>query len=159
MKVIIGISDMKISNNAKDTLITYSLGSCIGVVIWDPVVKVGGLLHYMLPESKLDKARAQKNPYMFADTGIPALFKEAYKLGAVKNRLVVKAVGGSQLLDPSGLFSIGKRNYLLMSKLFEKNKIVVAKEDIGGSVNRTVSLDVGTGRVLLKVSGRGESEL
>lgn len=159
MKIIVGISDMKISNNPKDTLITYSLGSCIGVVIWDPAVKVGGLLHYMLPESKLDRARAQQNPYMFADTGIPALFKDSYELGAVKSRLIVRVVGGSQLLDPTGLFSIGKRNYLIMRKLFEKNKINVSKEDIGGSVNRTVRLDIGTGRVLLKVSGKGEFEI
>ncbi|OKY76281.1 MAG: chemotaxis protein CheD [Desulfobulbaceae bacterium DB1] len=159
MKVIVGISDMKVSNNAKETLITYSLGSCIGLVIWDPAVKVGGLLHYMLPESKLDRERARKNPYMFADTGIPCLFKEAYLLGAIKSRLVVKVVGGAQILDPTGLFSIGKRNYLLLRQLFKKNNISIAKEDIGGSVNRTVSLEIGSGRVLLKVSGRGEFEL
>jgi chemotaxis protein CheD len=110
MKVTVGISDMKVSNNVKETLITYSLGSCIGVLIWDPLVKVGGLLHYMLPDSRLDKERAQQRPYMFADTGIPALFKECYSLGAVKGRLIVKVVGGSQILDPTGLFSIGKRN-------------------------------------------------
>lgn len=159
MKIIVGISDMKVSKNPTDILITYSLGSCIGVAIWDPVVKVGGLLHYMLPESKIDRERAAKTPYMFGDCGIPMLFREAYKLGASKSRLVVKAVGGSQLLDPTGLFNIGKRNYLIMQKLFERNKIVVAKEDIGGSVNRTVSLHVGTGRTLLKVSGKGEYEL
>lgn len=159
MKVIVGISDMKVSNNVKETLITYSLGSCIGVVIWDPMVKVGGLLHYMLPDSRLDQARAQKKPFMFADTGIPALFKECYSLGAVKGRLIVKVVGGSQILDPTGLFSIGKRNYLILNKLFDKNHITIAAEDIGGSVNRTVSLEIGTGRVHLKVSGRGEFEL
>jgi chemotaxis protein CheD len=96
---------------------------------------------------------------MFADTGIPAMFKDSYELGAAKSRLIVKVVGGSQLLDPTGLFSIGKRNYLILCKLFQKNKINVAKEDIGGSVNRTVSLDVATGRVLLKVSGKGEFEI
>lgn len=159
MNIIVGIADMKLSKNPTETLITYSLGSCIGVVIWDPVVKVGGLLHYMLPEAKLDKGRAEKKPYMFGDSGIPALFKEAFNLGAVKSRLIVRAVGGSQINDPSGVFSIGKRNYLLMKKLFEKNNIVVKKEDIGGSVTRTVSLEVGTGRVLLKVSGKGEFEL
>jgi len=159
MKLIVGISDMKVSNNVKETLITYSLGSCIGVVIWDPMVKVGGLLHYMLPDSRLDKDRVQKKPFMFADTGIPALFKECYSLGAVKSRLIVKVVGGSQILDPTGFFSIGKRNYLILSKLFAKNHITIAAEDIGGSVNRTVSLEIGTGRVHLKVSGRGEFEL
>jgi len=159
MKVTVGISDMKVSNNVKETLITYSLGSCIGVLIWDPLVKVGGLLHYMLPDSRLDKERAQQRPYMFADSGIPALFKECYSLGAVKSRLIVKVVGGSQILDPTGLFSIGKRNYLMLSKLFDRNHVTIAAEDIGGSVNRTVSLEIGTGRVLLKVSSRGEFEL
>lgn len=159
MKVTVGIADMKVSNNFKETMITYSLGSCIGVLIWDPLVKVGGLLHYMLPDSRLDKDRAQQRPYMFADTGIPALFKECYSLGAVKGRLIVKVVGGSQILDPTGLFSIGKRNYLMLSKLFDRNHVTIVAEDIGGSVNRTVSLEIGTGRVLLKVSGRGEFEL
>ena len=159
MKLIVGISDMKVSNTPGDVIITYSLGSCIGLVIWDPKVHVGGLLHYMLPESKLDKDRAQKKPFMFGDTGIPFLFRAAYELGAVKNRLIVKAVGGSQLLDSSGVFNIGKRNYAIMRKLFEKNNITIAREDIGGTVNRTVSLDVKTGRVLLKVSGKGEFEI
>ena len=159
MKKIVGISDMQVSKGAKDTLITYSLGSCIAVIIWDPVVKVGGLLHFMLPDSKLDKNRAALTPYMFADSGIPPMFREAYAYGAKKDRLVVKAVGGSQLLDPSGLFNIGQRNYQMMMRLFQKNRITIAKEDIGGSVNRTVSLDVGTGRTVLKVSGRGKFEL
>jgi chemotaxis protein CheD len=159
MKIIVGISDMKVSKKPGDVLITYSLGSCIGVVIWDPKVKVGGLLHYMLPESKLDKERAKKKPFMFGDTGIPNLFRAAYELGASKNRIIVKAVGGSQLLDSSGVFNIGKRNYAIMKKLFEKNNISIAKEDIGGTVNRTISLDVKTGRVVLKVSGKGEFEI
>lgn len=159
MKIIVGISDMKVSNRPGDELITYSLGSCIGLVIWDPLVKAGGLLHYMLPESKLDKERAMRKPYMFGDTGIPSLFKALYELGASKNRLIVKAVGGSQLLDSSGIFNIGTRNYAIMRKLFERNKVAIVKEDIGGTVNRTISLDVSTGRVWLKVSGRGEFEL
>lgn len=159
MKKIVGISDMQISNNARDTLITYSLGSCIAVIIWDPVVKVGGLLHFMLPDSKLDKDRATVNPYMFADSGIPAMFRQAYAYGAKKDRLVVKAVGGAQLLDPSGLFNIGQRNYQIMQRLFQKNKISIAKEDIGGSVNRTVSLEVDSGRTVLRVSGRGRFEI
>ena len=71
MKIVVGISDMKVSNKPGDVLVTYSLGSCIGVVLWDPVAKVGGLLHYMLPDSSLDKDKAQDKPFMFADSGIP----------------------------------------------------------------------------------------
>jgi chemotaxis protein CheD len=159
MKLVVGISDMKVSNKPEDTLITYSLGSCIGVVIWDPVAKVGGVLHYMLPDSSLDAEKAKLKPYMFADSGIPKLFKETYKYGAVKSRMVVKVVGGSQIMDTSGMFNIGKRNNAVLRKIFWKNKIMIAKEDVGGTGNRTVSLDIGTGITRLKVSGRGEFEL
>ncbi|HSR36581.1 MAG TPA: chemotaxis protein CheD [Desulfurivibrionaceae bacterium] len=159
MKLVVGISDMKVSNQPDDVLITYSLGSCIGVVIWDPVAKVGGLLHYMLPDSSLDKEKAQGKPFMFADSGIPLLFKETYKFGAVKNRLIVKVVGGSQIMDNAGIFNIGKRNHAVLRKMFWKNNIMIAKEDVGGTGNRTVSLEIGTGITRLKVSGRGEFEL
>lgn len=159
MKIVVGISDMKVSNNPDDVLITYSLGSCVGVVIWDPEAKVAGLLHYMLPDSSLDKDKAQLKPFMFADTGIPRLFKETYKYGAVKSRMVIKVVGGSQIMDNSGIFNIGKRNYAVLRKIFWKNKILISKEDVGGTGNRTVSIVAGTGVTTLKVSGRGEFEL
>ena len=159
MKLVVGISDMKVSNKPDDVLITYSLGSCIGVVIWDPVAKVGGMLHYMLPDSSLDSEKAKSKPFMFADTGIPRLFKETYKFGAVKSRLIVKVVGGSQIMDETGVFNIGKRNHAVMRKMFWKNKIMVAKEDVGGSSNRTVSLEIGTGITRLKVSGKGVFDL
>ncbi len=159
MKIIVGISDMKVSNKPDDVLITYSLGSCIGVIIWDPVAKVGGLLHYMLPDSSLDKDKAEAKPFMFADTGIPRLFKETYKFGANKTRMIVKVVGGSQIMDTSGVFNIGKRNHASLRKIFWKNKIMIAKEDVGGSGNRTVSLEIGTGITHLKLSGREEYQL
>ncbi len=159
MKIVVGISDMRVSNNPEDVLLTYSLGSCIGVIIWDPQARVAGLLHYMLPDSSLDREKAQQKPFMFADTGIPRLFKEAYKYGAVKSRLVVKVVGGSQVMDSSGLFNIGKRNQAVLRRIFWKNNIMITREDVGGPGNRTVSIDVGTGVTMLKVSGRGEFEL
>jgi chemotaxis protein CheD len=159
MKIIVGISDMKVSNRPEDVLITYSLGSCIGVLIWDPMARVGGLLHYMLPDSSIDREKAQARPFMFADTGIPRLFKETYRFGAVKERLIVKVVGGSQIMDNAGVFNIGKRNHAILRKMFWKNQIMVAAEDVGGSGNRTVSLEVGTGVTRLKVSGRGEFEI
>jgi len=159
MKIIVGISDMRIGTKPDDVLVTYSLGSCIGVALWDPQVKVGGLLHYMLPDSGIDKEKAASKPFMFADTGVPRLFKEMYKHGAEKSRLKVYVVGGSQVMDESGMFNIGKRNHLIIRKMFWKNKVTVTKEDVGGSVNRTISLNVGTGEVILKVSGKGEVTL
>ena len=116
---------MKVSNRIESVLITYSLGSCIGVAVYDKIARVGGLLHYMLQESSLDPAKAQKNPFMFADTGIPSLFKEAYKLGARKQRMMVIVAGGSQALDQKGFFNIGKRNYMALKKMFWKNNVMV----------------------------------
>ena len=159
MKVIIGVSDMKVSNNPEDTLITYSLGSCIGVIIYDREAKAGGLLHYMLPDSTIDKTKAAKNPYMFADTGIPQLFKSSYQLGAKKNRMRVIIAGGSQILDQKGFFNIGKRNHMSLKKMFFKNNVITDFEDIGGSVNRTIRLDIGTGDVYIKTSGLGEVKI
>ncbi len=159
MKRIIGVADMAISNSPNEVLITYSLGSCIAVVIYDPMVKVGRLLHYMLPECSIDPEKARRNPAMFADSGISTLFKQSYQFGAKKDSIIVKAAGGAQILDENGVFNIGKRNYVAMRKIFWKNNVMLAAEHVGGSVNRTVRLDMSTGRVFLKVSGLGELEL
>lgn len=159
MNIIVGVADMKVSNDPEAILVTHSLGSCIGLAIYDPVVKAGGLLHYMLPESSLDGRKAKKNPYMFGDTGIPLLFKETYKLGAKKSRLKVIVVGGSQILDQKGFFNIGKRNYLILRKLFWKNNMMAGFEDVGGNVNRTLKLEVESGQAWLKVSGIGEKKI
>jgi chemotaxis protein CheD len=159
MNLIVGVSDMKVSNDMEAELVTYSLGSCIGVAIYDAVARVGGLLHYMLPESSLDPEKARKNPYMFADTGIPALFKTAYKLGAKKQRLKVVVVGGSQILDQKGFFNIGRRNEAAVRKMFHRNNVIIDYTDIGGVVNRTIKLAVDNGDIWLKVSGKGEKKL
>lgn len=154
MDQVVDIADMQVSGDPLVTLVTYSLGSCIGVSIWDPVVHAGGMLHYMLPESSLSLEKAKANPDMFADTGIPHLFRAVYELGAVKKRLIVKVAGGSQLLDNNGTFNIGKRNYVMLRKIFWKNGVLIDSEDVGGSVSRTVRLDVQTGRVTIRNRGK-----
>jgi len=159
MDIVVGVGDMKISNDPEDVLVTYSLSSCIGLAIYDPVAKVGGLLHYMLPESSLDGNKARKNPYMFGDTGIPLLFKETYKLGAKKNRLKVIVVGGAQILDQKGFFNIGKRNHTLLRKMFWKNNVMIDYEEVGGTVNRTIRLEIESGQAWLKVSGIGVKKI
>ena len=113
----------------------------------------------MLPESSLDQAKAQKNPFMFADTGIPLLFKEAYKLGAKKQRMRVIVVGGSQVLDQKGFFNIGKRNCMAVRKMFWKNNVMIDFEEVGGFSHRTIKLVVKSGQVLLRTSGTGEREI
>jgi len=159
MKIVVGIADMKVSNKPGDVLITYSLGSCIGLVIWDPLVRVAGMLHFMLPDPGPDKSKAEQRPFMFASYGVPALFKAAYALGADKSRLLVKVVGGAQVMDDAGVFNIGKRNYEILMRMFAKNNICISRENIGGNVNRTVSIEVDNGKTVLKVSGRGEFQL
>ncbi len=159
MVKIVGVAAMEVCQDLQAVLVTYSLGSCIGVSLYDPVAKVGGLLHYMLPESQIDPQKAQKNPFMFADTGIPLLFKTAYQYGATKNRIIVKAAGGSQILDDTGFFNIGKRHYIALRKILWKNNILIKAEDIGGQVSRTVRLELATGKVWLKYSKGVEKEL
>ena len=157
--IIVGVADMQVTRDLESVLITYSLGSCIGVAIHDPVAKVGGLLHFMLPDSQIDPQKAQRKPFMFADTGIPILFKEAYKLGAEKQRMTVKVAGGSQIMDESGHFNIGKRNYMALRKIFWTNNVLIRAEDIGGNVNRTLSIEISSGKVWVKNSGNGTVEI
>jgi len=155
---IVGVSEMKVSNKSGDMLVTYSLGSCLGVTVYDPVVRVGGIIHCMLPFSRIDMQRAQKSPAMFVDTGIPALFEKAYGLGAKKDRMVLKVAGASRILDDEGIFRIGDRNYAALRKILWKNNILIATEDIGGTSSRTMSLNIDTGQVIIKYRG-GEKEL
>lgn len=159
MRIIVGVSDMKVSNDPQNEIITYSLGSCIGLVVFDPVVKAGGILHYMLPESSLDREKAERNPFMFADSGIPYLFKETYKYNAIKKRMKVYVFGGSQILDQKGFFNIGKRNYMALKKILFKNNVLINYEDVGGNVNRTVRLEISTGNIFVKTSGSSEVKI
>ncbi len=141
---------MLVTADRQSCLVTYSLGSCIGLAIYDPVAKVGGLLHYMLPDSTIDQNKAKNKPAMFADTGIPRLFKGAYELGLDKKRARIAVVGGAQILDKSGRFNIGKRNYTALRNMFWKNNVLIDAEDVGGTVSRTVFLDIGTGKVWIR---------
>ena len=157
--IVIGIADLKVSNNKDDVLITYALGSCIAVAIYDPSAKVAGLLHYMLPDSSLDALKARANPGMFADTGIPLLFKCCYNLGADKKRIVVKVAGGASILDNTNYFRIGEKNIMALRQIFWRNKVFIDSEDTGKNCNRTVRLDVADGKVVVKSSGGTNKEL
>jgi chemotaxis protein CheD len=159
MQVVVGVADMKVSNQQSEVLVTHALGSCIGVAIYDPAAKVGGILHFMLPDSNLDPGKAQEHPHMFADTGLPLLFRECYRLGAQKSRLRVKVTGGSQVLGNREFFQIGRRNYAALRKIFLKNNVLINNEDVGGTKARTLFLEVATGNVWIKVMGQNTIEL
>lgn len=157
--VVVGIADCIVTNSIETSLVTYALGSCIAVTAYDPVVRVGGLLHFMLPDSELNRNKAKLNPYIFADTGIAALLDRCVQLGAKRQRIVVKAAGGAQVMDEGGLFNIGKRNQLALRKVPWKTGVLLEAEDIGGTASRTVRLEISTGRLLLRVAGRPEREI
>jgi chemotaxis protein CheD len=157
--IIVSIADLKLSNKPGDVLVTFALGSCIGISIYDPTAKVGGLLHYMLPDSTLDSGKAQGQPAMFADTGIPLLFKSCYRLGAEKKRLIVKVAGGASILDDAQFFRIGQKNITAMRKIFWKNNVMIEAEDTGLTYNRTMRLDLTTGKVTIKSSAGTTKEI
>jgi chemotaxis protein CheD len=151
--VVVGIADCKVSDDPQSELVTYALGSCVAVMIHDPHVRVGGLLHFMLPESGIDRVKAQDRPFMFADTGIPLLFHSAYAKGAEKRRLLVSVAGGAQMMDDRGVFNIGKRNCLAVRKILWKAGVMVQSENLGGTDSRTVRMDVATGKISLSEGG------
>ena len=153
-RVIVGVADMAVSNNQDIVLITYSLGSCIGMTIYDPVAHVGGLLHAMLPDSALDPGKATVQPAMFVDTGLRALFNAASKLKAEKERVQICVAGASQILDSSDAFSIGRRNHDAMARLLEEHRLAIMAEQVGGLVSRTMYLNLRNGEVRLRVSGQ-----
>jgi chemotaxis protein CheD len=159
MNVVVGVADCQISQDHDAMLVTYALGSCIAVAIHDSAAGVGGLLHFMLPESSIDLVKAESNPFMFADTGIPLLFRRAYEHGAEKRRITVRLAGGAQIMDESGIFNIGKRNCLAVRKILWKAGVLVHGEAVGGTVSRTVRLEVGSGRFWLRGPGGTEEEM
>jgi chemotaxis protein CheD len=158
-QLVVGISDCVVSNDAAAVLVTYALGSCIAVSIYDPMARVGGLLHIMLPESQIDQQRAEQTPFMFADTGVPLLFRKAYEQGAAKARLVVRLAGGAQVMDDARIFNIGKRNYLAVRKILWKAGVFIQAEAVGGDVSRTVRLDLSSGSFWIREGGTKEWEI
>ncbi|MBN1824777.1 MAG: chemotaxis protein CheD [Candidatus Eisenbacteria bacterium] len=153
-QITVDISDIQVSADPGAVIVTYALGSCIAVMVHDPVRGAGGMIHYMLPLSATSPDKAKSKPAMFADTGIPLLFEKMYELGCQKKDMVVKVAGGGALYDDKGTFNIGKRNYTVLRKMFWKNEIIIAAEDVGGAKSRTVRLHVGSGRVVVRSQGK-----
>ncbi|MBN1362382.1 MAG: chemotaxis protein CheD [Sedimentisphaerales bacterium] len=152
-RIVVDVSDAKVSANPSDVLVTYSLGSCIGVCLYDPAVHVGGMLHYQLPSSKMDPQRAQSKPLMFADTGMDLLLDKLVAMGANKKRLNVKLAGGAAMATGPQGFDIGKRNYLAIRKILWSNGMFINAEDVGGDTARNLYMDLADGTVTVRSSG------
>jgi chemotaxis protein CheD len=147
-RIVIGIGEFAVAAKPEATIVTHALGSCIAVCLFDADAGVAGMLHFLLPESKLNPERAQKQPGAFADTGIPLLFQTAYKHGADKKRCKVKLLGGASIAGAGGGgLDVGKRNAMAAKRLLWQNGVMVHGEALGGSESRTVSLSVADGRL------------
>jgi chemotaxis protein CheD len=149
----VGVADMKISNDPESSLVTYALGSCIAVVAYDPAARVGGLLHFQLPEAAGYEAQARNNPHKFGDTGILALFDAVYAAGAQKNRLVIGIFGGANMMQDERIFQIGLRNARSAKKILWQNSLFIKHEDVGGTTNRTITLELDSGLIRMKKDG------
>jgi chemotaxis protein CheD len=152
-EIIVGMADCRFGSAAGEILATYALGSCIGLAVYDASASVGGLLHFMLPDSKIDPGKARANPYVFADTGIEALLEQICERGGSKRRLMAYAAGGAQFLDSTGVFEIGKRNYLAMRRILWRSGVLLRGEAVGGDQSRTVRLDISSGALWLQEGG------
>jgi len=148
--VVVGMADCVVSRDSKATLITYALGSCIAVSVYDPVIQVGGLLHYVLPDSANDLGRARANPAFYADTGIAELLLQVYDVGAEKTRLKVRIAGGARVLEDGKFFNIGSRNFLAVKKLLWQAGILIEQASVGGNRYRTLGLRLSDGSHLLQ---------
>jgi chemotaxis protein CheD len=153
---IVGVGDLAVSARADERLVTYALGSCLGIAVHDPAARVAGLLHVMLPDSGIETATGQHQPARYVDTGVPILFRECYRHGARKERMTVKVAGGAfaGATPDEDHFQIGKRNLVALRRLFWKNGVLIHAEDVGGcQTARTMVLDVATGGVTLRING------
>jgi chemotaxis protein CheD len=152
-RIVVGVGEFGVSNNPGALFTTYSLGSCLGVTIYDPVTRAGGLLHAMLPDSAINLDKARQQPAMFMDSGLPALFRAVYNLKANKHRVQICVAGGAQLMDQGAVFNIGQRNYEALASILRENDLRLQAEHVGGLVSRTMMLHLATGEVRLKIGG------
>jgi len=155
----VGMADYKVGR-APATIISYGLGSCIGVSLYDPKTKVGGLLHIMLPDSS--QSRSKENPAKFADTGLPLMLNDVIKLGGSKSRLVAKMAGGAQMFafaNASDIMKVGQRNAEAVRAMLKQAGIRLLAEDTGGNYGRTVQINLENGVYTVKTMVKGEKEI
>jgi chemotaxis protein CheD len=158
-RIVVGIGEFAVSNDRASVIVTHALGSCIAVCVWDPAARVAGLIHVLLPDSRINPARAGEQPAAFADTGLPLLFRTAYEYGVDKKRCQVRLIGGADITRAAGAgadgnaASVGKRNLLAVRSLLWRNGVLVQREAVGGTEPRTVAMDVGDGSLQISTAG------
>lgn len=154
-QIIVGIADMKMARR-EGVLITYALGSCIGIALYDPMIHLGALIHIMLPELG---TMADKNLYKYADTGLRETIRKMTTFGGVRGRMRAKIAGGAKMFEMKGshdLGNIGERNAISVKEILREEGIRLIGEDTGANYARTMSMDVSSGKVKIKTFGRPE---
>ncbi|HHW40365.1 MAG TPA: chemotaxis protein CheD [Syntrophomonadaceae bacterium] len=152
----VGIAELKVAK-APVNLSSAGLGSCVGICLYDPRARIGGLAHIMLPDS--NQARNSVNKAKFANTAVPVLVSEMLKLGAVKERIIAKIAGGAQMFvfpGASDFMRIGERNVDATKKALAEEKIPLAAQDTGGNYGRTIELCTTTGKLYIRTIEHGE---
>jgi len=154
--IVIGMADYAVTRSP-EKLTTLGLGSCVGIALYDPVTKIGGLLHIMLPT--IENARFTDNCAKFADSGIPYLVEEMISIGAVRRRLVAKIAGGAKMFsfNSDANLNIGERNIQATKIVLSEMKVPIISEDVGKNYGRTVVLDTDTGVYYIKSAIKGEN--
>ena len=153
-KITIGIADMKMAQNS-GMLITYALGSCIGICLYDQKIKLGALIHIMLP---LNMEPGRKNTMKYADTGVRETLKMMESKGASRSRITAKIAGGAKMFEIKGgsLSNIGQRNIESVHNTLKREGVKLLQEDVGGTVARTLLFDVSTGLGCVRCYGKPE---
>lgn len=158
----VGLGEQAVSCSPDDILVAYGLGSCVGVVMTDPMSRVSGLLHAVLPKATDGMEQTDRNPSKYVEGGIEGLIAALVKQGANKNRLIVRLIGGANMLVSSGLtrsFDIGTRNLEAARTTLNRLRMPIAAEEVGGHTGRTVRVYVADSRVTVRVIGEKEREI
>ena len=144
--MVAGIGEMVLSSSVDDHLVAYGLGSCIALAIWDPRAKIGGLAHFMLPSGPANGT----SPVKFIDTGLDPFLRALEARGAMPSRCTIKAAGAAAMLTVGGGLAIGKRNSEALQTALAERGLALGASALGGTSGRTVQLEVGDGRLLIK---------
>jgi chemotaxis protein CheD len=153
----VNFGELKMSHNPAETLVAFSIGSGIGVSIYDPITRCGGLLNFVLPDSSmLSPSKAHIQPSMFADTGLAALFDALSDFGAQRENFKVVLAGGAQIIDQTAEFNIGHKNHQAITSLLKAEDLTIQHADIGGIFLRTLRLDMSNGDTVIQTSGQKE---
>lgn len=155
--ITVPIASLQVSDEPGAVLVTYALGSCVGVTVYEPTLHVGALLHVMLPSSHVHTEAAARRPAMYVDTGIATMLEKLTAFGCEPQNLVVKIAGGGQLLSTSQQLALGARNVEAVRAAFEAQGLTIRAEDVGGTRSRNLLLHVGSGRVVVTLRGKEQA--